>query len=248
MAQSHIITAVEQGIMTLTFNRAEKKNAITQDMYRQLTAALQQAEQDEAIHAIVITGSGDSFTAGNDLADFIGMGEIDASAPVFEFLHCVARLSVPMIAAVNGLAIGIGTTLLLHCDIVIAARSAQFALPFAKLGLVPEAGSSQLLPLLTGHLRASEWLLLGDNFAADDAEQAGIVSKVVDDQALAETIDAYCQRFRQIPVSSLRASKALINAPLEPVPDRINREVKSFAKALQHADTQATIQAKLQKK
>src|SRR5690554_3207254 len=190
---------VRNNVLWLTLCRTDKKNALTQDMYIALSAALQAAERDGKIAAVVLTGEGDSFTAGNDLHDFLAIEDLDDSSPPFEFLYTLSRLSVPLVAGVNGLAIGIGTTILLHCDLVYASHDAVFALPFINLGLVPEAASSLLLPQQCGHLRASELLLLGDNFNAETALEYGLVNKLVAADALNDTLEQVAQALASKP-------------------------------------------------
>lgn len=239
---------VRHNVLWLTLARADKKNALTQDMYTALSSALQAAERDEKIAAVVITGEGDSFTAGNDLNDFLAIEDLDDSAPPFEFLYTLSRLSVPLVAGVNGLAIGIGTTILLHCDLVYASSDAVFALPFINLGLVPEAASSLLLPQQCGHLKASELLLLGDSFDAQEALQYGLVNKVVAPQELSETLEQVAAALASKPHGGLRAAKKLIKQPAEPVADRIEREAKIFARALSSDAARQAIKDRLTKK
>ncbi|RUO64939.1 Enoyl-CoA hydratase/carnithine racemase [Pseudidiomarina planktonica] len=239
---------VTDKIVTITLTRTSKKNALTQAMYAEMTEALKQADANKEIAAVIIQGAADSFTAGNDLQDFLKMESIDEEAPVFQFLHTIANVSVPLVASVNGLAIGIGTTLLLHCDLVYASRDARFSLPFIHLGLVPEAASSLLLPQLCGRVRAAELLLLGDMFNAEQALQYGIVNQVVDNDALSKRVSEVAQQLADKPVAGLRASKKLMRAPTESVDDRIAREVKVFAAALATPEAKAAIAARLQKK
>ena len=239
---------VRNNVLWLTLCRTDKKNALTQDMYTALSAALQAAERDGKIAAVVLTGEGDSFTAGNDLHDFLAIEELDDSAPPFEFLYTLSRLSVPLVAGVNGLAIGIGTTILLHCDLVYAADDAVFALPFINLGLVPEAASSLLLPQACGHLRASELLLLGDNFNAQAALEYRLVNKVVARAELQDTLEQVADALAAKPHGGLRAAKKLIKQPAEPVADRIEREAKIFAKALSSEAARNAIAERLNRK
>lgn len=248
MKSDLILTEVRQHILWITLNRPDKKNALTQDMYRALTSALQMAEQDQTIAAVVITGAGDSFTAGNDLHDFLAVEQLDDSAPPFQFLYTLSQLTVPVIAGVNGLAIGIGTTILLHCDLVYASSDAQFALPFINLGLVPEAGSSLLLPQRAGYLNAAEMLLLGDAFTADQAHAYGVVNQVVAPAALMDTLMTVTAVLAHKPRGSLRATKQLLKLPVESVPDRIGREAKIFAKALTSDAARTAIRAVLERK
>lgn len=239
---------VRNNVLWLTLCRTDKKNALTQAMYTALSAALQAAERDGKIAAVVLTGEGDSFTAGNDLHDFLSIEELDDSAPPFEFLYTLSRLSVPVVAGVNGLAIGIGTTILLHCDLVYAADNAVFALPFINLGLVPEAASSLLLPQTCGHLRAAELLLLGDNFNAQTALEYRIVNKVVPAAQLRDTLEQVADALAAKPHGGLRAAKKLLKQPAEPVADRIAREAKIFAKALSSDAARKAIAERLNRK
>lgn len=245
---SDLIQVSRQGnCVHLVINRPDKKNALTQAMYAELATALLEADADKSVAAVVLTGVADSFTAGNDLHDFLAMDNIDESAPVFQFLQALTRIEVPLVAGVNGLAIGIGTTLLLHCDFVYASRDARFALPFINLGLVPEGGSSLLLPQLIGHQRAAELLLLGDMFSADDAYRFGMLNEIVEADQLESRLSEVSKALGSKPVSGLRAAKRLMKQEPEPVSDRIDREVTVFAKALQSPEARAAIQATVQK-
>ena len=176
----HVVVKEQQCIVRIHLNRPEKRNALTQAMYQQMTDALRSAnERDTEVSAVLITGEGSLFCAGNDLGDFLRHGELKPDSPVFQFLQVISSVHVPVVAAVQGAAVGIGTTLLLHCDLVYATQDAQFVMPFVDMGLVPEAASSQLVPLLCGHTKASELLLLGYAIDAHDAERYNIVNKVV---------------------------------------------------------------------
>ena len=150
----------DQGVATITIDRPEKKNAITGDMYDALVASLKRAADDKSVRAVLITGAGTAFTAGNDLKDFSNPRFIEPDSPVLGFMHALAAFEKPVVAAVNGLAVGIGVTLLLHCDLVYVADNATFSMPFTSLGLVPEFASTLLLPLVAGRVRAAEKLLL----------------------------------------------------------------------------------------
>src|SRR6266704_3336510 len=174
---------VTDRILSVRMDRPEKKNALTRAMYIAMTEALRQAEANSAVRVIFITGTGDSFTAGNDLVDFANAAPGETS-PAIAFLQTLAGAQKPVVAAVNGTAIGIGTTMLLHCDLVYAASSARFQLPFVNLGLCPEAASSFILPRMMGHHRAAELLFLGGPFDAGMARDFGIVNEVYADQEL----------------------------------------------------------------
>ncbi|WP_411358722.1 enoyl-CoA hydratase [Pseudidiomarina salilacus] len=243
-----VLVEQRDGIVWITLNRPEKKNAITQQMYLDMAHALEQAERDTSVAAVVLQGAGGSFSAGNDLHDFLQAEELNESSPPFVFLYTLSRLTVPVIASVDGAVIGIGTTILLHCDMVLSGEQAQFALPFIHLGLVPEAASSQLLPLLCGHLRAAELLLLGETIDATTALNYGLVSKVVASDTLSEATAELAAKFAAKPVSGLRASKQLMKQPYENVADRIAREAQVFIKALHSDAAREAIAQKLHKK
>jgi enoyl-CoA hydratase/carnithine racemase len=238
----------DKGVVRIRLNRPEKKNAFTQDMYTACNEALKAADADNSIHAVLFESSGDSFSAGNDLNDFLAVENLDESAPPFQFLHTLARVEVPVVAAVNGLAIGIGTTLLLHCDIVYSSDEAVFALPFVQLGLLPEAASSLLLPQICGYQKAAELLLLGESFDAQAAQQAGFVNHIVSLERLPVVVDETLDKLRKQSSKSLRISKRLLKQPAESVADRISREATFFAKALSSEEARQAIAAKLQKK
>lgn len=207
----HVDTTCEGAILTLTLNRPERRNALTQPMYAALTAALEGAAGDDRVRVVRIRGAGGSFTAGNDLNDFrSALRDEGAELPVVRFLHTVIDFPKPLLAQVSGHAVGIGTTLLLHCDAVIAATDASFRLPFVPLGLVPEFGSSRLLVELAGLQRASRWLLTGEVFGAATAEQLGLVAHVCDGVALDAVTLAWCRRFAELPPGALIAARALL--------------------------------------
>jgi enoyl-CoA hydratase/carnithine racemase len=184
MSTKHVVVGRDGAVLTIAMNRPEKKNALTHAMYGAMADALASAAADASVRVILITGSGDAFTAGNDLGDFLNTPPAGAESPVLRFLAALSTAEKPVVAAVNGLAIGIGTTMLLHCDLVYAARSAVFSAPFVNLALVPEAASSLLLPRRIGHAKAAELFLLGGRMNAAEAEASGLVAAVFDDAAL----------------------------------------------------------------
>jgi enoyl-CoA hydratase/carnithine racemase len=190
--------------------RPEKKNALTAEMYQTMADALASADADPAVQVILISGAGGNFTAGNDLADFLAKPPKDDAAPVFRFINGFANLQKPFVAAVEGVAVGVGTTLLLHCDLVYAGTTARFALPFANLGLTPEAASSLLLPLRAGHARAAEILLLGEAFSAQVALEIGIVNAVLPDAQVLDHALERCRKLTTQPSASLRLTKQLM--------------------------------------
>lgn len=231
------------GVRTIAFARPEKKNAITREMYTRLVSALREAEASDAIKVVLFTGMGDVFTAGNDLGDFASAPPTDADAPVFQLLNLLPAFSKPLVAAVPGIAIGIGTTLLLHCDLVYASESATFKMPFVDLGLVPEAGSSQILPQLMGHTKAAELLLLGESFDAQTAAALNIVNKVLPAAELLSYARSKAQQLAAKPTEALIASKALMKRTPENLNDRINYEAKIFSERLQSSEAKAIFAA-----
>ena len=234
-------------VLHLALARPEKKNALTRAMYAGLAEALTEAEGDKEARAVVISGEGGTFTAGNDLFDFMMDPPRDETSPVFQFLHAAVGFAKPLIAAVEGVAIGIGTTLLLHCDLAYAAPSARFKMPFTDLGLVPEAGSSLLIPRLAGGVRASELLLMGDVFDAETAREIGLVNAVVDDP-LRHAMER-AQALALKPPAAVRQSKALMRAPLqERVLQTIREEAALFIGRLQSEEAQEAFTAFMEKR
>lgn len=210
-----ILTSKADGILTIEFNRPERKNAITAVMYQAMADALIDAEGDAAVRAILITGKPEIFTAGNDLEDFMkNSGPLpagDAEArPVYQFMRALSGSTKPVVAAVSGAAVGIGTTLLMHCDLVYAADNAKFSMPFVQLGLCPEFASSLLLPQLAGYPRAAEKLLLGEAFLAQEALQMGLVSKVLPLDELLPFAQRQAAKLVALPAASIRTTKALM--------------------------------------
>jgi len=244
-----ILVERAEGVMTITFNRPEKKNAITSPMYRAMTDALAQAHDDASVRAILIRGGAAAFSAGNDLEDFMKSPPTDADAPVLQFLRSISTVDKPVVASVAGVAIGIGTTLLLHCDIVYAAESAVFSLPFAQLGLCPEAASSLLLPRLCGHQLAAEKLLLGEPFDADEAHRMGIVNRLLPAAELEAFAFGQATKLAALPASSLRVTKMLMKrAHAHEVSERMNDEVVHFGKMLLSPEAREAMTAFFQKR
>jgi enoyl-CoA hydratase/carnithine racemase len=204
----------ERGLLTLRLNRPDKKNALTRAMYSHLAEALKQADRDPEINAVLITGSAECFTAGNDIADFIQEPPSSLDSPVFHFMLNLLECSKPVIAAVAGAAVGIGTTLLLHCDLVYISRDAKLRMPFVNLGLCPEFGSSLLLPRLLGQAKAAELLLLGEGFTGEQAAVWGIATEALGsgEAALAKAREM-ALRFETLPAEAVRISKQLMKAP-----------------------------------
>ncbi len=206
----NIVVSVDGRVMSIVINRPEKKNALTVAMYSALAAAIQDAEADEEVRCMLITGTEDSFSSGNDVLDFMMNPPKDLDSPPAQFLRAIASAAKPIVAAVNGAAIGIGTTMLLHCDLVYAASNARFRTPFVNLGLCPEAASSLLLPQLMGHQRAAEWLLLGDLMEAETAEAYGLINQIFPPDQLMERALEKARHLAEQPAEALRLSKALM--------------------------------------
>ncbi|QTH63829.1 enoyl-CoA hydratase [Psychrosphaera ytuae] len=207
---SEILVSKSNGVMTITINRLAQKNALSLAMYQAMTEALVDLERSDDLHAAVITGSAECFTAGNDLNDFLKGGALTEAHPTVIFLRTLVGLTKPLIAAVAGPAIGIGTTMLMHCDLVYAANNTVFQLPFSKLGLCPEAGSSHILPAQVGRVKAFELLVLGDKFDADEALRLNLINQVVDAEEVLTIATKRAEQLAQLPSQSVKASKGLI--------------------------------------
>lgn len=236
----------QDGILTLTLDRAAKRNALNSAMYQTLAEALAAAAHDDTVRVVLLQGSEECFTAGNDLGDFIGKQSLSEDDPVLRFLHTLAGFPKPVVAAAAGAAVGIGTTLLLHCDLVCLADNTRLCLPFIDLGLVPEFSSSLLLPRAVGHLRASELLLLGEPFDAQQALAMGLANRVVPAQALLQEAATLAAKLAAKPPRALQQSKALLKQELrQAVHFTIDTEARAFAIALQGDEAQTRIAAKL---
>ena len=242
---SEILIERKGGLLTLRFNRPEKKNAITKAMYLAMAEALETL--DPAVRVVKFEGSEGCFTAGNDLKDFLAAPPSDLNDPVLRFIRALPKVPVPMIAQVDGPAVGIGTTLLLHCDLIVAATTASFALPFVKLGLVPEAASSLLLPNLMGYQRAAAMLLLGDTVDGTTAERFGLVTHLVETAALSETADRLVQKLLSLPPAALRETKKLMKN-LTAISEHMDAELKVFLMRLKSEELKEAATAFLEKR
>jgi enoyl-CoA hydratase/carnithine racemase len=207
---SNILTEELGSVLHLKLNRPEKKNALTQEMYQTLATKINEAAGDFAIRVVVISSEGDAFTAGNDINDFANNPPMDEGSPVFNFLFAIHNFPKPLIAAVHGRAVGIGTTMLMHCDIVTANPNTIFSMPFVSLGLVAEGGSSYLFPRLVGHAKAAEILLTGRNFLAEEALQMGLINTIADDQLSAAM--KFAQELAEQPPTAVINTKALLKS------------------------------------
>ena len=239
----------DQGVLTLTLNRPEKKNALTGAMYQILTDSLKEAEKDDAVRVVVLCGAGSDFSAGNDIHDFVSaISDPQKIRIPLGFLQAISSFTKPILAAVSGVAIGIGTSLLLHCDLVYADETAKFQLPFTKMGLVPEGGTSLLLPSALGHRKAFEILVLGDAFNAKTATEIDLINAEVPSVSLIETVTEKANQLAQMGPEAVRQSKAMMKQyddnKLQSV---LVSEVEAFAARLSSAEARATFMAFMQK-
>jgi enoyl-CoA hydratase/carnithine racemase len=234
-----------EGVQTLRLGRPEKRNALTQEMYRALSDALETGEADDSIRVRVLLGSGGHFTGGNDIADFLATatGEQGPPRDVLRFIEVLPRLQKPLIAGVDGQAIGIGTTLLLHCDLVYATPRATFATPFLDLGLVPEAASSLLMPRLMGYPRAFEMLVLGETFSAARACDSGLVNALVDPDSLEVHVLTIAARLANKPPQALLTARRLMRGNVDTVLERTREEAAEFARCLTSPEARAAFEA-----
>lgn len=228
-----ILSHFENSVLTLTFNRAEKKNSLTSAMYEDLADALSGADVDSQTKVVLIQGHETVFSAGNDIADFLQQPASSEDSPVFRFLRGIATFPKPLIASVCGPAVGIGTTLLFHCDLVYAGDNAAFSMPFVNLGLCPEAGSSLLAAQIMGHQRAAEALLLGEPFLAETALEMGLVSRVLPPTEVNAYAQQQARKMAAKPLPSLMETKRLMKTDLTPqVLARIKQEAVVFGRML----------------
>ena len=242
-----ILASRAAGVCELRFNRPEKRNAITFAMYQTLAAQLHAALADPAVRVVLLSGAGAGFSAGNDLNDFLSGPEFSPAHPVMDVLRTLATFAKPLVAAVHGPTIGIGVTMLLHCDLVVAAQGTQLTMPFVTLGLVPEAGSSLLLPRLVGQQRAAELLLLGAPVDAVAAERLGLVNRVVEADRLLDEARSLAQRLARQPAEALCATKRLLRGDPAELLARIEAEAEIFATRLKSAEFRAQVSAVLSK-
>jgi enoyl-CoA hydratase/carnithine racemase len=244
---SNILTEQTGSILHLKLNRPEKKNALTQEMYQSLGTKINEAAADFAIRAVVISSEGDSFTAGNDINDFANNPQMDEGSPVFNFLFAIHNFPKPLIASVHGRAVGIGTTMLMHCDIVTANPNTIFSMPFVSLGLVAEGGSSYLFPRLVGHAKAAEILLTGRNFSADEALQMGLINSIADDQLAAAM--KFAQELAEQPPTAVINTKALLKSSSHDALNQVMRaEGELFKMAMDSDEAQQAFMNFLLKK
>jgi enoyl-CoA hydratase/carnithine racemase len=246
---THIKTATFNGVATIEIARAEKKNALTIAMYQAMADALHAARDDKAVRAVLITGQPGVFTSGNDIEDFMQRPPQAADSPVFHFMRALLACDKPVVAAVTGAAIGIGTTMLLHCDFAYVADDARLAMPFVSLGLVPEFASSLLVPQLMGNAKAAEKLLLGDPFTAAEAVECGLANAVLPPGEVVNHARRVAERFNALPPGAVREAKSLMRrAHQDVIMQTIAIEGEAFGKRLRSPEAMEAFQAFFQKR
>jgi enoyl-CoA hydratase/carnithine racemase len=245
---SDILTHIDAGVMTITFNRLDKKNSITSSMYATMAEALAQAATDPAVRVVVFQGHESIFSAGNDIGDFLNQPPTTQESPVFRFLRGIATFEKPLLAAVAGPAVGIGTTMLFHCDLVYAGDNAAFSMPFVNLGLCPEAASSLLAPRMFGYHRAAEALLMGEPFFAEAAQEVGLVNRVVPPTEVNGYAQAQARKLAAKPLTSLIATKRLMKGDTQAVLQKMDEEGQSFGRMLREPAAKEAFGAFMEKR
>lgn len=244
-----ISTQLENRILTIAFDRADKKNAITNEMYLAAEKALLEASDNDEVRVVIFKGEGGDFTSGNDLVDFIKNPPAGDMPPVLAFLLALARFPKPVVAAVHGLAVGIGTTMLAHCDFVVAAKDARFKLPFVDLGVCPEGGSSLLFPNIMGHAKAAELLLMADVFGTDKAEKASLLNEVVEAEEVLPLAGKVAKKLSVKAPNAVRKTKAMLKqAYLAELEARLAEEIYSFRDLLEGPEAQEALKAFMEKR
>lgn len=238
-----VLVSRENGVLGLLFDRPEKKNAFDREIYQAAIAALQAARSDDAVRAVVFAGAGGDFTAGNDLADFRDFLDRPGEFPALTFVKTLAAFDKPMVAAVAGDAVGVGTTMLFHCDLVYSTPDARLRMPFIDLGLVPEAGASLLVPQRFGMARASQYLLLGDGFSGAEAHALGLVNALASPESVLEMAMTAAEKLAAKPPAALMASRRLLRGDPADILARIDAEAALFARALASPTTRERLAA-----
>lgn len=241
--EEKLAVAREGAVMRITFNRPAKKNALDREMYISAIAALEEAQADSAVSTVVFCGAGGDFTAGNDLSDFLGEEARLEDFPAFRFVLAIAAFPKPMIAAVTGDAVGVGTTMLFHCDLVFAAPGARFKMPFVDLGLPPEAGVSLLAPRLFGPAKAAQYLMLCESFGAEEAARLNLVNAVTPEDKLLQTAMEAAQRLSQKPAAAIEAARRLMRGDPQELRARMFEEARIFEAALKTPELKARLAA-----
>jgi enoyl-CoA hydratase/carnithine racemase len=246
---SEIIVAKDQGVLSLGLNRPAKKNALTRQMYSILAREISAANSDDEIGALLIYGEGTDFTSGNDVNDFLEHPPTGSESPVWHFLTAIRDFTKPLVAAVSGRAVGVGTTMLFHCDYVIAGEGSKFSMPFVNLGLVPEAGSSYLLPLIAGHHRAAELFMFGEACSAQRGYEVGFVNEVVSDEELAIRAGERAKQLADQPRTAIRETKRLLRqAHQKQLAAVMEEEAKLFTAALESDEAREAFMKFIMKK
>ena len=245
---SDILTHIDAGVMTITFNRLDKKNSITSTMYAAMADAVDQAAADASVRVVLFQGHESIFSAGNDIGDFLNQPPSTQESPVFRFLRGIATFEKPLLAAVAGPAVGIGTTMLFHCDLVYAGDNAAFSMPFVNLGLCPEAASSLLAPRMFGYHRAAEALLMGEPFFAEAAQEVGLVNRVVPPTEVNGYAQAQARKLATKPLSSLIATKRLMKGDTQAVLQKMDEEGQSFGRMLREPAAKEAFGAFMEKR
>jgi enoyl-CoA hydratase/carnithine racemase len=245
---SDILTHIDAGVMTITFNRLDKKNSINSTMYAAMADAVAQAGADPSVRVVVFQGHESIFSAGNDIGDFLSQPPSTQESPVFRFLRGIATFEKPLLAAVAGPAVGIGTTMLFHCDLVYAGDNAAFSMPFVNLGLCPEAASSLLAPKMFGYHRAAEALLMGEPFFAEAAQEVGLVNRVVPPTEVNGYAQAQARKLAAKPLSSLIATKRLMKGDQKAVLQKMDEEGQSFGRMLREPAAKEAFGAFMEKR
>ena len=244
---AEVLSSLDGSILTLSLNRPEKQNAITRDMYQFMADQLKEANGDFGVRAVLITHEGPHFTAGNDLFDFLNAPPLEPGSPVMQFLEQIHTFSKPLLAAVSGNAVGIGTTMVLHCDVVVSSPTTKFSMPFVNLGLVPEAGSSILFPRLAGYQRASQIFLTGEPFDSVLAKEIGLIAEM-SDQPRSKAIE-YATKIASQPPNAVIQTKALLKSELHDKVSAVMRaEGELFQMALQSDEAREAFMNFLAKK
>ena len=245
---SDILTHIDAGVMTITFNRLDKKNSITSTMYAAMADAVAQASAQASVRVVLFQGHESIFSAGNDIGDFLNQPPSTQESPVFRFLRGIATFEKPLLAAVAGPAVGIGTTLLFHCDLVYAGDNAAFSMPFVNLGLCPEAASSLLAPRMFGYHRAAEALLMGEPFFAEAAQEVGLVNRVVPPTEVNGYAQAQARKLAAKPLTSLIATKRLMKGDTQAVLQKMDEEGQSFGRMLREPAAKEAFGAFMEKR
>jgi enoyl-CoA hydratase/carnithine racemase len=245
---SDILTHIDAGVMTITFNRLDKKNSITSTMYSAMADAVADAAADASVRVVLFQGHESIFSAGNDIGDFLNQPPTTQESPVFRFLRGIATFEKPLLAAVAGPAVGIGTTMLFHCDLVYAGDNAAFSMPFVNLGLCPEAASSLLAPRMFGYHRAAEALLMGEPFFAEAAQEVGLVNRVVPPTEVNSYAQAQARKLAAKPLTSLIATKRLMKGDTQAVLQKMDEEGQSFGRMLREPAAKEAFGAFMEKR